>query len=395
MPFNRDKMRDLKMTDDAIYVLYDIVFENNLPPGVTQDEVTQHLTSCATEFTESRNLHKLAEVDVKNAINAVAREACHRRDKLITEEELAEAAEIVAAAAQIAAAVFAWAPGFNLGLQATALAAYAIATGLQVDADNYEDSVIDYIGNMNNEVVKQPGMEVVEKWQNAVAANGVFYPRLDIGIEHTHQRAIMLSIPTGIQQRGLGSVDADGYKAYIKQVGEFVFNNQAIVGQYEHLLASIDDSTTPDEFKQAKLSIDKTIPKGLSKDVDIFMDVVTFTLAAKNAKAYYKARSIVSEAADIPFDEVDENGDMVEGAGSEDAELSWLDSCEAIGEAISVLGGVAIIAMAGFQIKDTLKLESKLTESIGKGTTGLMTYYESLLKSAPNPDAPAATRVSP
>ena len=125
-------------------------------------QVTQHFTSCATEFTATRYLQKVGEDDVTNAINAVADEANSRKDKLIAEEAIAEAAEIVAAAAQTAAAIFAWAPGVNLGLEVGALALYAVATGLEADAENYKGSVIDYIGNMNNEVVQQRGMEGVK-----------------------------------------------------------------------------------------------------------------------------------------------------------------------------------------------------------------------------------------
>ena len=249
--------------------------------GLLLYQVIQHFTSCATEFNETRNLNKLDNKTATNAIAAAVEIATGMKDKLILEEVGVAELQILAGEAQIAAAAFSWAPGLNLGLEAGALVLFATATGLAYDAASYQESVINYISKLNNVVVNQSGMDSVRKWQQAVSANGAFYSLLDIGITQNVHRAIMLSIPTGIQQHKLGSNDADGYKAYIKKVGGFVYDNQGILDQYERLLASINNSTTPQEIKDAKKVIAKQILPGVNitefgKLVDVYMDLATF-----------------------------------------------------------------------------------------------------------------------
>jgi len=76
------------------------------------------------------------------------------------------------------------------------------------------------------------------RWYIVVASNDDFYPRLGITLEKKEQRAIMQSIPIGIQKYNLGSVDAEGYKAYIKNVSNsFELDlNKGILGQFENLI---------------------------------------------------------------------------------------------------------------------------------------------------------------
>jgi len=355
------------------------------------DQVTQHFTSCATEFNTTRDLHKLLNGDATNAINAVVDEAISKKDKLITEEGAAELTQIVAAAAQLAAACFSWAPGINLGLEATVVALFATATGLEFDAAKYEKSVIDYISNMNNEVVNEPGMETVKTWQTAVSANGAFYPRLDLGLAINAQRAIMQSIPTGIQQHKLGYVDADGYKAYIKTIGEFIYNNQDIVDQYERLLASIDNSTTPKEIKDRKIEIASAIPgfnvTEAAEMLDTVMDVITFTLAFKDSIKWYKTRRTVAEAADSPIDAVNEKGDVdpaLAGPEAVAAEETWLNKAGSfLGDAIAGLGAVAGIILGEIAVVETAKLDEELTLNIGYMKGNLTDYYDDVIKNAP------------
>ena len=378
--FSPDKMRDIKTIDNAMYIMYDMIYKDSLPEFLTQENITNYLTSCGTEFNETTLLYKINKQDVTNAIDAVVKEATRMKDVLIAEEKGAESAEIIAGAAQIAAAVLSWCPGVNVGLDAVALAAYVTATGLEIDTASYENTVIDYINKMNSEVVKQPGMEIIEKWQTAVSFNGVFYPKLDLGVTESVQRAMMLSIPTGISRYHLGHADAAGYKAYIKQIGGFVFDNQDIVATYERLLASIDSSTTQAEFDEAKAKLGEGIPAIYKIAMDGLLDIVTLSLAIKGGRAALNARALFANGADLA--EINGEGLVAEDGAVEAAE-GWIRANGGIGRAVGFIGGALVIIMAGFEISETIKLDHELTKTIDETHTSLTKYYDAILTSVP------------
>jgi hypothetical protein len=139
-------MRDLKTLDNAMYSLYDYVYQQ-LPPKVTQDMLTDHFASCATEYLNAKQIRTVGKDVTDKAIANVVKEALDMKTTLIAEEGSAEAANLAAAAAaaQTAAAVFAWCPGVNLGLEITALTLFATATGLEIAAGSFEKNVIGYI----------------------------------------------------------------------------------------------------------------------------------------------------------------------------------------------------------------------------------------------------------
>jgi hypothetical protein len=368
--FSPDRLRDLKTLDNALYSLYDYTYKQ-LPAKVTEQMLTDHYASCATEFLNAKKLRQVGKATTDEAIKSVIREAYSRKTTLIAELGSAEAANIAAATAQIAAAVISFCPGVNLGVEATALALYATATGLEFAAQDYEKNVIGYISNMGTHVTEQKGMDVISKWHSAVSTNGAFYPLLQLGLTHEAQRAIMQAIPTGIQKLKLGSVDADGYKAYIKKIGGFIYNNTEIVEQYERLMASIDNSTTPEEFKEAHAQINKTLPEVAINSIDGMLDFMTASLVIKDGVKLYKARKIVND--EVGHDYLNVDGELMEGTA--EAEAGFFKESYGKGEAISGLAAVAVLVMTGIQIADTVHTDEVLTKAIRDIEKGLYDYY--------------------
>ena len=392
--YNPDRKRDLVTITNAMIELYHYVFiPETLPANVTEEMVDTFLDTCATEYIEVNKLREIPLNTVHEAVHFVTEEAYKKKDKLIKEEKAAEVAQIAASAATIAAAAFSWVPFLNVGLDAATLALIATSTGLEIAAEDFSGSVIDYISHMNEETIKQPNMEPIEKWYYAAKANGLFYPRLQIGMLTQGFRALMQSIPVGIKKLNIngGKVDASGYKEYIKLIGTAIRNGTTIVDRYETLMASIDNSTTPEELKKAKDQIGDTIPPELSYGFDAYFSFVSVTSMIRNGRALYKNRnSVVNEVLDVG--EVDSEGNLVEdeGEGGEvgdetaDAagEGGWLETLSVIGKATNVLGGIAMGVMAGFEIKETDEVDEKLSNTIKKMSDALDNYYTTIYDNA-------------
>ena len=260
-------------------------------------------------------------------------------------------------------------------------------TGMDVD-----DGVVGYISNMNNEIVKEAGMETIKKWQNAVAANGAFYPRLRLGADVNASRALMLSIPTGIQQYKLGYVDADGYKAYIKMIGDLFLKNstinQVIVPTYERLIASIDNSTTVEQVKAVMNETAQFIPNEYKKVANIFLDGLTFSAIIRDYKRFRNARSTVVAAFEVPPEPVNEDGDVdpsLNAATAAAEEESWVVKVGTfgLGEAITGIASAATLVFTSLEIVDTVNLEKQLTSNIAHIRDQLKMYYPKLIKTAP------------
>jgi hypothetical protein len=375
--FSPDRLRDLKTLDNAMYSLYDYTYKQ-LPAQVTEQNLSDHFASCATEYLNAKKLREVGKETTDEAIHNVINEAYSRKNTLIAEEGLAEAANIAAAAAQTAAAVFSWCPGVNLGIEVTALALYGTATGLEIAAEEYEKNVIGYISNIGTHVTEQKGMDIIKTWHTAVSNNGAFYPLLQLGLTHQAQRAVMQAIPVGIQKLKLGSIDADGYKKYIKEIGEFIYNNTEIVDRYERLMASIDNSTTPDEFKDAKAELSKMLPEHVARGVDGFLDFMTGATAIKSGYSMYKARQLVNDEVELA--DLNEDGEIV--GGNAEAEAGWFKESYGFGEAVSIIGAVAVSVMTGFQIKDTVDTDRALSQAIKDVESGLYDYYKLIRDSA-------------
>jgi len=309
---------------------------------------------------------------------------------LLAELSAAAAAQAVVAAAEIAAAALEFAPFVNLGLDATAIAAIATATALQVEASSYEKTVVAYIGAMNIHVSEQPGMEAAKTWTAAQQYNAYTYPRFNVGVDAQTNMAIMYSIPSGIVRNNISTIDemtSAHFVEYISMVGERGTMHYAVIQEYLQMLAQLPQNVSDVDLTQAMKAgiaeVESGLPLEVLEGISPVLNLLTVSLAMRDFNTYYQLRKSFAAATDsVPVDPRSGRSSSGSSASSEESwetiDLNESSFMEKTSSTIDALRGISGVAMAAFSIVGVVgavDVGDKLASQIDSTESALQDYY--------------------
>jgi len=336
--------------------------------------------NAADEFTYGLKIGSLGLVTATSALEGVTNRAKSMKDTWEDEALAAEALSTAAAAAQIAAAVFSWAPGVNLCIDGGAIAACAAATTLEIISNSAENDVIKYISNFNNEVLAEPGMSDLQNWNSAIQKNVLNFKKLSLGATDQQIQATLMAITNHLVENKK-DLTAANYGDVIYEVASTIANNPGIDRAWRNAMVTISKNPNPtddDITKQAEL-ISAQFPQVGQIGTGI-LNFFTVVMTIKDWQRWNTIRKLIKWHPLLEWSTAGDPAAAREWANADTdvVRLSkWANRLRVGG----ILVNAAVAVMSVFAIIDTVNAASQMSDAITKAHDGMEKFLTELVKS--------------
>lgn len=330
--------------------------------------------NAAEEYNYGQKIGSVGLSTVTQAVNTATSAATSLENTWEGEALTAESLTVAASAAQLAAAVFSWAPGVNLCIDATAMAAYVAAQLLQNAASTAENTVISYIQNFNNEVLSQPGMSDIQSWNSAIQKNVLNFKALSLGATEQQIQATLMAITDYLISENQDLTVAN-YGNVIYGVATTMANNSQIDAAWKNAMAAISANPTPAEIHSQAAALNASFPQAWSSTVMV-MSIFTSIMTIVDIKTWMTVRKV------FQFNFVDTgNVNVAQELTDNDPQVLRLGQWSSRLKAFGAVVNIATIVMGIIAIIDTVNAASQMTSAISQASAGISDYLTQLVNS--------------
>ncbi|MBB5879662.1 hypothetical protein GGR74_000810 [Xanthomonas arboricola] len=335
-------------------------------------------TNAANEYQYGQGIASVGIAAATNAVEATTTEAKSEISKWEDEALAASSLSLAASAAQIAAAVFSWAPGVNLCIDAGAIAAYVAAQQLQQSAEDYEGTVISYIGNFNNNTIGQPGLEAINQWNTAVQNNVINFKKLSLGATNEQIQATLMAITNSLLSSNQ-ALTPQNYGNVVYGVALARANNPGIDQAWNKAMVAISQAPAadlPSTIASQAAALKAAFPGAWDTTVTV-MSLFTSVMTIVDFKTWVTVRRV------FQFNFADTGNvaaaDQLTQADPEVARLAtWSTRVKALGAIVNV----AVAVMSIIAIVDTVEAASEMTDAVDQAHDGMLQYLTTLIQDA-------------
>lgn len=354
------------------------------PKNVTQDDIMNFFTGIINEQNESYKLKHSHLAEMTRDIKSYFDDVTSNKNTLIREESAEAVADIVSAAATIAAEAGSWIPLINFGLAAAAVAATAAALGLEIASEKLEKTVVEEISNADTQIInKYQSFKNIKLYSASVTANNHFYPKFQLVTTINQMRALFLSVVVVIKKTNNGKCTAQDMKQAFLNFYKATEADKELVKKFAKILQQLQEKgSDPEKFKQDIAAFFQPLSSTIVRSYASVMLGYSIMSAIKHGRtAYkaYKAARTAMTAAGIEMVELDEDGNSVENAAPEAELADTIGVAEKALMAAGVLASIASVVFGALEIKKAVDTDKKLTQAIADAKTGIIDYYKVLV----------------
>lgn len=348
------------------------------------DNLVALFNNSSNEYKYGENISLVGQNTSDSALENATSTVKGMKDAWLAESVSAEAATTASSIGQLCAAIFSWAPGVNLCIDAAAIAAYAVSEGLEIAADNEQNHVISYIGNFNNKVLSQPGLENILGWNNAVQSNVLLFKKLNLAASDQDLQATLMAITNYLIENNQDLTPAN-YGQVLFDIGSATKNNEGIDAAWNAATDAILKNPVQSEAQNQKADLDAKFPTA-AQVTDAVMNIYTGLLCINDAKYISALKN--AGIRDVFASGVSGKSVVEEGGGSAEGDLAAnnkLISLEKWSSRLKAFGGlinVAVIVTSIIAIIDTISASSKLDQAINEAHDGMKDFFTSILSAA-------------
>ncbi|WP_148294136.1 hypothetical protein [Azospirillum sp. B506] len=344
------------------------------------DNLTNLFNNAASEYTYGEKISLVTQSTADTALENVTSIVNGMKAAWLAESITAEVATTASSVGQLCAAIFSWAPGVNLCIDLVAIGAYAVSQGLEIAADTEQSHVVGYIGNFNNKVLSQPGLEDVMGWNNAVQSNVLLFKKLNLAASDLDIQATLMAITHRLLETNQDLTPAN-YGQVLFQIGSAKKNFDDIDTAWNTAINAIIKNPVLSETQSQKIDLDAKFPEA-AQATDIVMNIYTSLLCINDARyisALKKAgvRDVFAKGVSGKSAAAESEGDIATKNNLSGLE-TWSNRLKAFGGLINV----AVIVTGIIAFIDTLSASSKLDQAINDAHDGMKDFFSSIISAS-------------
>jgi len=369
---------------DEFQILKGEIFLMHLKIKQRPDVADAFIERVFVEFNNTNSVNTTGMDTITAAITNWRSTTGDKIDEYLSDENYLGAAQIAAGAAEVASAVWSWAPGINLLVTTVAIATTAAAIGLQYDVDEYEKSIVSYIQNGQSHVLEYDGMQQVKTWQDAFTQNSLDISSLNFASQSS-ARPMLYAIIAEMVNHSI-PMTISNFKDTLNKKVEHLDKYDKIVDEYIIILSQHNNVTQVGNFTKALDEVTALLPPTERQLLTTSFAGFAAMGAVADTKLGYGIYKSLAAGYEIGYQiMLGEDGEVA--VGLSEAYVEGFAATRSIAaRAAQGFAGFAMIGLAIFQIVEANIIADKLVANADNMTFALTKYYTDVVNAArPSP----------